>query len=577
MANTIELKQYFDNLAKTLGIGRRQYPGDKPVSEMAAVLLYLVRMKNSDDAKIIFQSFKDFLNYANKTCPELKKVFDNNYRSSHSQLISLSKCLPNASESEIFVEFWNWVFLDRGGVGRFRFSSESLNLNQQLIDAIQNWLEEPGNPYQEPKYEVTSSGEANLITYNIAKKGYEVFLSNPLETEARDICEILGSFMPNLRVIEPGTKTDFNGAIYLGPFGGYQGNNELAKCLGMLSWIEAPSIFAFSHSSLFKSSKTDIELKKSIIETGYLKAIILLKPGMLVNSNILTALALFNKRPNANSELFMVDASGDLMDRMSLDDIVEAFKEDHLKQELSKYAVKVTLEQLRAQDWILDPKRYLRTPEEILFEEKIEKSSEKIRLMEFAEIIRPISTQRYFTSLTVQDESLSGTECREVTAGDINEVGVIEFPEKQHIIYKKEFLSGQVLKRGDIVFAIKGSVGKVGIMNDDYSVKVIAGQSMVIIRPRSGLMEEAVYLHQYLRTNLIQTKIKRLSVGQVIQNLKIKDIENLWILSPNDQRIDAARQSFDEQVAHQNTIKRAKVAIRHLQENGPFAQTFIEK
>ena len=138
-------------------------------------------------------------------------------------------------------------------------------------------------------------------------------------------------------------------------------------------------------------------------------------------------------------------------------------------------------------------------------------------------------------------------------------------------------MSGQVLKRGDIVFAIKGSVGKVGIMNDDYSVKVIAGQSMVIIRPRSGLMEEAVYLHQYLRTNLIQTKIKRLSVGQVIQNLKIKDIENLWILSPNDQRIDAARQSFDEQVAHQNTIKRAKVAIRHLQENGPFAQTFIEK
>ena len=57
MTNTIELKQYFDNLAKTLGIGRRQYPGDKPVSEMAAVLLYLVRMKNSDDAKIIFQSF----------------------------------------------------------------------------------------------------------------------------------------------------------------------------------------------------------------------------------------------------------------------------------------------------------------------------------------------------------------------------------------------------------------------------------------------------------------------------------------------------------------------------------------
>ena len=109
------------------------------------------------------------------------------------------------------------------------------------------------------------------------------------------------------------------------------------------------------------------------------------------------------------------------------------------------------------------------------------------------------------------------------------------------------------IKKGDILFSIKGTIGKIGLVNKDIP-NAIPGPSLCILRIRDSSRINADSLCQFLRSTLGQRIINLATQGATIPFLPIKELKSLTIVLP----------ALEEQKHAQEISKRSKQLFKSI-------------
>ena len=99
-------------------------------------------------------------------------------------------------------------------------------------------------------------------------------------------------------------------------------------------------------------------------------------------------------------------------------------------------------------------------------------------------------------------------------------------------------LGGGKVRPGDVLFCLRGSLGKYGVVNDDFGPGAIAS-SLIIIRPRSAVLTRA-FLACYLGSSSCRGMIERWAGGAAQPNLGAQNLSRFLIpLPPTTHEQDA--------------------------------------
>jgi type I restriction enzyme, S subunit len=92
-----------------------------------------------------------------------------------------------------------------------------------------------------------------------------------------------------------------------------------------------------------------------------------------------------------------------------------------------------------------------------------------------------------------------------------------------------DLLSNGKVRCGDVLFCLRGSLGKFSVVDSSISKGAVAS-SLVIIRPNNELDES--YLKNYLRSTLCKREVSRFENGAAQPNLSAKDLREFKIPLP---------------------------------------------
>lgn len=272
------------------------------------------------------------------------------------------------------------------------------------------------------------------------------------------------------------------------------------------------------------SLRQDLELREKITESKRLKAVISLPAGFLVGTAIYTQALVFDADNSQHESVSFLDLrdreyieagkSGRKLVNLNLKARAEI--ENVLADKESTSSIKVSLSEIKNNENSLDIGRYIAARESA-------KSLDGIETVNLEEV-----TDIYRAQASVKDSD--GDEYFEISASDINPLGIIETPKKEIVLKKDNRALKSLVHKGDIVLAIKGAAGKVGIVENEHD-NWLAGQSFVILRLKDKAWTPELLFWQ-LNSKRIKKQLGLLSTGGFIQLLKISDVKGLKLIPP---------------------------------------------
>lgn len=181
-----------------------------------------------------------------------------------------------------------------------------------------------------------------------------------------------------------------------------------------------------------------------------------------------------------------------------------------------------------------------------------------LKLYEIAEVIRPI----------LRRTAENGIPVREVGASDITSYGRVVEPRDAAFIEEgkvSEAFQRTILKRNDIVFCVKGSVAKCGLVVDEPSEHWTIGQMCVCIRLKSDAPISAVALWRYLRTESFGKYLKKivpsLGLQARIPFMSAKEVESFPVPKLSPEQLSREETIFAEQEKHLKQINELEQAV----------------
>lgn len=412
------------------------------------------------------------------------------------------------------------------------------------------------------------TGERDPLVASIAilwGDGLHIRFSDPILTPSFSEQGRLKQFPSCLACGPFGLRRSLPDFDMFGRFDGKTAYSETIDLKHVLAQTRDRAIVVVPSAWLSRTAPADRELKEELLERGWLQAVIALPEGLLNTTGIPINLLVVDKRKPSSNTLFVdarhTDFTQSWKGRRSARNrlintkvIVDLFQA-HQASDLSQL---VTFEECRKHEYDLSINHYVLGREEKRLEEKLA-SRESTPLHKLVlDIVRGQAVK--VGSGDVQ------LEFREVGAVDIDVDGLIIPPEKRVYVDDKEMwnrsFQNQILGPGDIVLAVKGSVGTVGLVSfgdnykDGWLVPIIrmsdmteassmdtsvgnflersnwiVGQSYVIIRANAALIDPIV-LFMYLRSEIAQQWIKSKATGTTVPLLKQQYLQNLPVLVP---------------------------------------------
>ncbi len=138
-----------------------------------------------------------------------------------------------------------------------------------------------------------------------------------------------------------------------------------------------------------------------------------------------------------------------------------------------------------------------------------------------------------------------------INAGHIAE-GDIDFTDMDYISRDTfEKLSRGKVKLNDILFCLRGSLGKVGVVTD-FSEGAIAS-SLVIVRPREGVSSK--YLLMYFMSSLCEREITKLRSGTAQPNLGAAQLKTFQVPALDSEKVMEISEKFDSAVSDVRVLK----------------------
>lgn len=290
------------------------------------------------------------------------------------------------------------------------------------------------------------------------------------------------------------------------------------------------------------SIRQDLVLREKITESKRLKAVISLPAGFLVGTAIYTQALVFDSADsNYESVSFLDLKSKDYIEEgksgrklVNLNLKAKDEIENVLADKNNTSSIKVSLSEIKNNENSFDIGRYIAARESA-------KSLEGIETVNLDDVV-----EIYRAQASVKDSD--GDNYYEISASDINPLGIIETPKKEIVLKKDNRALKSLVHKGDIVLAIKGATGKVGLVETDDE-NWLAGQSFVILRLKDKAWTPE-FLFWQLNSKRIKKQLGLLSTGGFIQLLKISDVKGLKLIPPTTKIL---------QKVHDANIRRSEI------------------
>ena len=294
------------------------------------------------------------------------------------------------------------------------------------------------------------------------------------------------------------------------------------------------------------------KIRNEVLDTRRLQAVAELPTGFLPNSGISCAALFFAPKTDFQDSVMFINLSGgEFRDRERSSRMFTVLNNpavEILKSGLAgteyELCKKVSYSEIESGSNVITPSRYVLSAEVQSSQEQILKGS--TRLSEIVDFVR----------VQVGRKENEGELYYEVTAGDINPAGLVEQPERAiHLSKDNPALKSQ-LRQNDLIFAIKGSVGKVGLITGTPCNWVV-NQSFVILRLKNKDWP-VEFVFRQLKSNAMKNYIQSKTTGSVIPSLTMAELRELPLIAPTPHLVE--KQKF----RHERQIKLVK-QIRELQ------------
>lgn len=167
-----------------------------------------------------------------------------------------------------------------------------------------------------------------------------------------------------------------------------------------------------------------------------------------------------------------------------------------------------------------------------------------------------------------QDEFYPQGYCLFLNTGNVTKEG-LTFKENQFITKEKdEALRKGKLKRGDIVYTTRGTVGNAGYYNSKVPYENVRINSGMVILRANGEIVDARFLYQILKSEYYRPYFKQYCTGSAQPQLPIKNFSQIYLNVPDiktQHRIADILSAYDELIENnQKQIKLLEEAAQRL-------------
>lgn len=326
---------------------------------------------------------------------------------------------------------------------------------------------------------------------------------------------------------------------------------ESANILHLIKQCRGTVVVSVPEGFLYSTMEKD--LRGHLVDNGMLKAVISLPSGIWTGTAVKTSLLLIEPNGNNQSVRF-IDVTGEefiekttkrLLSLSNIDIILEYLAFD---KELD-CATSVSSSGIQKNDYDLSVGSYLLDP----------KAKKVSKILEDAKTVTLDSIVRFERGLSVKPDKGDYTVL-EVGASELNDIGDISTPTKEANISESERVKNQTgfLQQNDIIFILKGSAGKLGIVPEDVPVTGdgcwMVNRSAIVIRTISDKVNPKV-LYAYLKSDIGQTQITQLIKGATIPNISLKELKKIPVIVPSLEEQEQAIACIDKSRETQQAIE----------------------
>ena len=326
------------------------------------------------------------------------------------------------------------------------------------------------------------------------------------------------------------------------------------------------AIVAVPMNHLFSTVKSEIEMRKWLLEQGHLKSIVAFPSGGFIKStNIGFSLLIFDFTKIYDEVNLVSLKDSDFVERQlrenkltQIDTLVEI-----INGKSNKISQRIAIETLAKNDYVLDPERYIVDSQtEAALE--ILNQYETATLGSFVEVLRPAP------SLSKEEGKYS---IFEIQGGDLPEYGYIDSISKTNQVEESQLkgLEKYYLKENDILITIRGVTGKVGIVSksllEQYEGRVIAGKICVVLRLQNAEKITPLALLMQLRSEFCQSRLQLLSSGAMIAGLSVKALKEFPIALFSLQKQQELAENFHQQAKIKQMIRQQEQEMKQLANN----------
>ena len=336
--------------------------------------------------------------------------------------------------------------------------------------------------------------------------------------------------MPPFGSKYPNNITDIFGRFPEKTLGG-----EVLQTRHMLAQAEKEVVTFVNDGFLSRTTAGEKQFKHTMIQQGWLKAIIALPEKLLSLTNIGINVLIFDKTTqhadvqfiDARNSVF-VSESGKKSKLTNIDEILALYQQ----RIDSEYSIVVSASELENNEYNLLPSRYVLSKEH---KELIDflNHRDTSKLGDIAKIISPQA---------IKDE-LNGTyHFREFSLSHINTIGQLVGDGKLITTdTQKSRAQKQLLKSGDVLIVNKGSTGRVALVESDGLNDTIASQAFSIIRLQSHMTSVTpISLYQYLVSPFGQQQLNSFATGTTVSMISTKDLKSIIIPHASNEEIASA-------------------------------------
>lgn len=314
---------------------------------------------------------------------------------------------------------------------------------------------------------------------------------------------------------------------------------EVLHVRHMQAQTKRRAVVVVPNSVLSRTTAGERQFKEHLLQAGQLEAVIGLPPALLTTTSIPFSILVLNNARRSDTVLF-VDASSehffdDKRGRGSLgagrrtlrhiDEIVHIFEQ----RVDGPYSRLLTRQECDENEYNIDPRRYVASQTQT----KLEKLLKQEPLVALAELVEILRSQ--YLKEEGEGEADADVEAAEVSVSDIGEDGYIQQPKKSTALSKAQFekVRPLVLQPNDILLAVKGAVGKVGLVPPEVNGVWLANQSFQVLRLRPNPhVSDPVVLFRYLTSPAGQALIVTRTGGATVRMLQTRDVKTLPVIVP---------------------------------------------